>query len=57
MPWVRYFEVPGMNHCGEGPVLEDFDRLTAGLYSRLLWATIPLASEFALIRATPASSP
>jgi len=29
MPWVRYFEVPGMNHCGGGPALEDFDPLTA----------------------------
>jgi hypothetical protein len=28
-PWVRYFEVPGMNHCGGGPALEDFDPLTA----------------------------
>lgn len=27
--WVRYFEVPGMNHCGGGPALEDFDPLTA----------------------------
>jgi hypothetical protein len=29
MPWVRYFEIPGMNHCGGGPALEDFDPLTA----------------------------
>jgi feruloyl esterase len=29
MSWVRYFEVPGMNHCGGGPALEDFDPLTA----------------------------
>jgi hypothetical protein len=29
MPWVRFFEVPGMNHCGGGPALEDFDPLTA----------------------------
>ena len=29
LPWVRYFEVPGMNHCGGGPALEDFDPLTA----------------------------
>ena len=29
MSWVRYFEVPGMNHCGGGPALEDFDSLTA----------------------------
>jgi len=29
MPWVRFFEVPGMNHCGGGPSLEDFDPLTA----------------------------
>jgi feruloyl esterase len=29
MPWVQYFEVPGMNHCGGGPALEDFDPLTA----------------------------
>ncbi len=29
MPWVRYFEVPGLNHCGGGPALEDFDPLTA----------------------------
>ena len=28
-PWVRYFEVPGMNHCGGGPALEDFDALGA----------------------------
>jgi feruloyl esterase len=28
-PWVRFFEVPGMNHCGGGPALEDFDPLTA----------------------------
>jgi len=27
--WMRYFEVPGMNHCGGGPALEDFDPLTA----------------------------
>jgi len=29
LSWVRYFEVPGMNHCGGGPALEDFDPLTA----------------------------
>jgi hypothetical protein len=29
MPWVRFFEIPGMNHCGGGPALEDFDPLTA----------------------------
>jgi hypothetical protein len=29
MSWVRFFEVPGMNHCGGGPALEDFDPLTA----------------------------
>lgn len=29
MPWVRFFEVPGMNHCGGGPALDDFDPLTA----------------------------
>jgi feruloyl esterase len=29
MPWVRFFEVPGMNHCGGGPALEDFDSLAA----------------------------
>jgi feruloyl esterase len=29
MLWVRFFEVPGMNHCGGGPALEDFDPLTA----------------------------
>jgi Tannase and feruloyl esterase len=29
LPWVRFFEVPGMNHCGGGPALEDFDPLTA----------------------------
>ena len=29
MSWMRFFEVPGMNHCGGGPALEDFDPLTA----------------------------
>lgn len=29
IPWVRFFEIPGMNHCGGGPALEDFDPLTA----------------------------
>ncbi len=27
--WLRYYEVPGMNHCGGGPALEDLDPLTA----------------------------
>jgi len=27
--WARLYMVPGMNHCGEGPALEDFDPLAA----------------------------
>lgn len=27
--FARLFMVPGMNHCGEGPALDDFDPLTA----------------------------
>lgn len=27
--WSRLFMVPGMNHCGEGPALDNFDPLTA----------------------------
>ncbi|QSX33304.1 tannase/feruloyl esterase family alpha/beta hydrolase [Shewanella avicenniae] len=27
--WARLFMVPGMNHCGGGPALDDFDPLTA----------------------------
>jgi hypothetical protein len=27
--WSRLFMVPGMNHCGDGPALDNFDPLTA----------------------------
>ena len=27
--WARLFTVPGMNHCGGGPALDDFDPLAA----------------------------
>lgn len=27
--WARLFIVPGMNHCGDGPAMNDFDPLTA----------------------------
>jgi feruloyl esterase len=29
MSFARYFEVPGMNHCGGGPALDNFDALGA----------------------------
>ena len=29
MDFARYFEVPGMNHCGGGPALDNFDALGA----------------------------
>jgi hypothetical protein len=27
--WMRYYEVPGMNHCQGGPALDQFDALSA----------------------------
>ncbi|MFB0975338.1 MAG: tannase/feruloyl esterase family alpha/beta hydrolase, partial [Tolumonas sp.] len=27
--WSRLFMIPGMNHCGGGPALDNFDPLTA----------------------------
>ena len=29
MSFARFFQVPGMNHCGGGPALDNFDALTA----------------------------
>ena len=29
MSFARFFQVPGMNHCGGGPALDNFDALAA----------------------------